>query len=347
MILIEPTEKYSPSSLTAYERYEALIPILSEASEAYLRLYSEQKSDKRDAEIGARLKALFEKVARNSAMSLEEAKRAFLGYTAKGIAGLMTPTPIDAKRCVLDARGTWELSARYTNGGNSKHSRGGDFKTHARSNIYYEMVAPTEMKELVTMWNDENHYPRPDALARHALDNDDTFFIAALSDSKFRQIDDYTVEYQATSELVGNHGHYLTPVKGVARVLMMSIDGEATFMSVPETFGVLPGGAKVPVTGTFLLVNNRATAAARSFTMSGLPPMFGDTRTMDVSDHYVKVSDQQPLIGGWEPIEAYYTRLRDVQTHLAQVKAKAPTNAAAIHGFYAANHAALKRYSAA
>jgi len=136
MILIEPTEKYSPSSLTAYERYEALIPILSEASEAYLRLYSEQKSDKRDAEIGARLKALFEKVARNSAMSLEEAKRAFLGYTAKGIAGLMTPTPIDAKRCVLDARGTWELSARYTNGGNSKHSRGGDFKTHARSNIW-------------------------------------------------------------------------------------------------------------------------------------------------------------------------------------------------------------------
>jgi hypothetical protein len=347
MILIEPTEKYSPSSLTAYERYEALIPILSEASEAYLRIYSEQKSDKRDAEINARLKALFDKVARNSAMSVEEAKRAFLGYTAKGIAGLMTPTPIDARKCVTDARGTWELAARYTNGGNSKHSRSGDFKTHARSSIYYEMVSPTEMKELVTMWNDENHYPRPEALAHHGLDKDDTFFIAALSDSKFRQVDEYTVEYLATSELVGNHGHYQTPVKGIARVVMMNIDGEATFMSVPETFGVLPNGAKVPVTGTFLLVNNRATADARSFTMSGLPPMAGDTRTMDVSDHYVKVSDQQPLIGGWEPIEAYYTRLRDVQSHLAQVKTKAPAGAAAVHGFYAANQDALKRYSVA
>jgi hypothetical protein len=51
---------------------------------------------------------------------------------------------------------------------------------------------------------------------------------------------------------------------------------------------------------------------------------------MDVSDHYVKVSDQQPLVGGWEPIHTYYTRLRDAQTHLA-----------------AADHDALKRYSVA
>jgi hypothetical protein len=346
MILMESNEKFVPSSMTAYERFEALVPVLSEASESYLRLYSEQKSRRRDEEIKARLNALFEKVANNSAMGAEEARRAFLGYTAKGFAGLMTPTPIDAKQCVLDARGTWELAARYTNGGRTSLARSECSRTRARSSLYYETVSATEMKELITMWNDENHYPRSEALAKHSCGADDTFFIAAFSDSKFRQVDDFTVEYSSTSELVGNHGHYLEPVKGVAKVLIMNIDGEATFMSVPETFGLMPDGRQVPVTGTFLLLNNRATAAARTFTMSGLPPMFGDTRTMDVSDHYVKVSDQQPLVGGWEPIEAYYTRLRDLPAHTEKMQAR-NSRGSTVHGFFAANRDALKHYDLA
>jgi hypothetical protein len=71
--------------------------------------------------------------------------------------------------------------------------------------------------------------------------------------------------------------------------------------------------------------------------------MNGDSRTMDVTDHYVKVSDQQPLIGGWEPIEAYYARLRDVPTHSARMAARAGETGH-VHGFYSANRDALKHY---
>jgi hypothetical protein len=304
--------------------------------------------------------ALFTKVAKNSVMSVEEVRRAFLGYTSKGLPGLMTPQPIDAKEAVASARGTWELRSRVINGGQTIHARLDNKKTRARSSLYYEQVGPTEMRELVTMWTDENHYPRDEALQRQSMKQDDTFFIAAFTTSNFRQVDEYTLEYNNTGELIGNYGHYRNPVRGRARVYIMNIDNEATFVSVPETYGYLQQTSlagtndqlepEVPpetcTAGTFLLVNNKVVSGARSFTMSGLPPMFGDVRTMDTTDNYVKVSDQQPLVGGWEPLHTYYARLRNVPEYLEHMKVKA-NGTAPVHGFYAENHDMLKRYDLA
>jgi hypothetical protein len=335
--------KYKPSSLTAYERYEALIPILSEASEAYVRFFSERPSEKRDTEINSRLTSLFDKVSSNSSMGTEEVRRAFQGYTARGISGLMTPTPIAAEELMLRSRGTWELTSRVTNGGQTQYARPENKATRARSKLYYEMASATEMKELVTMWNEENHYPREESLKRGKLNADDTFFIAAFSTSKFRQVDDYTVEYTSTGEFCGNHEHYRDPKKGTSRVLIMQFDGEPTFLSIPEAYALLPGGRTAPATGTFLLLNYYGGSKARGFAMSGLPPMFGDTRTMDVYDNYVKVSDQQPLVGGWEPIESYYSRLRNLPEYYEKMSQKSEGRRT-VHGFYAEDRQTLKRY---
>jgi hypothetical protein len=334
---------FKPSTLTAYERYEALIPILSEASETYLRLYSEKKSAPRDEEIAGRLNSLFQKVAANGSMGVEEARRAFHGFTTKGMAGLMTPTPLKAEDCVQDARGTWELKSRITNGGLTPNARVDNHSTRARSKIYYEVTSPTQIKELVTMWNDENHYDRDEALSKNSQGPDETFCIVAFGKSDLRQVDDYTVEYTYNGEVIGNHSHYRSGANVMGRVLIMRLDGEPSYVSIPESYGVTKTGKLVPATGTFLLLNGTRNGRSIGFKMSGLPPMNGDTRTMDVSDYYEKVSEQQPLVGGWEPIESYYARLRNVQGYADDMKRVAGERYP-VHGFYSEDRETLKRF---
>jgi hypothetical protein len=244
-------------------------------------------------------------------MSVEEASRAFYGFMAMGIQGLMTPVPMRAEGMAEAWQGRWELYSRYTNGGNTPYA-GPDNRTLARGELLYERVdgESNALNGLTTMWTAENLLPRDEAIERYFQDsphqNDETFFWAHHLHINFRQIDDYTVEYSDEGELIGNYGDFRQGFAvsceadlmrfGSTEVVLQSRDTAAepiapasVGMIIPTIVSPLPGRVDIP--------------------MSGVPPTFGNMRTLDTVDTYIKRSDDPPLVGGWEPIESYYKRL--------------------------------------
>jgi hypothetical protein len=248
---------------------------------------------------------------------VEETRRAFFGFLLNGWPGLLTPVPVSAEQTAQNMTGTWELAERLTNGGNAPGSRSDTKTTRARSMIYWQMVpgSKTELVELQIMWNEENHYPRAVALKRFfdgKASGTETFLIAALMRTKLKQIDDYTVEISNQGEIIGNFGHYRDPITFSGNVQIGSFDGFTNVleMQTEENITAFHRGARVKASGSFCTINAKAGFSTLSYKMTGVPPMDNDTGTMDVVDNYTKISGQQPLIGGWEPPEDYYARVR-------------------------------------
>jgi len=214
-------------------------------------------------------------------------------------------------------KGTWELAERITNGGNTAVARADTRTTRARSMICWQIVPGTtdELIELQIMWNDENHYPRDVALKRFfegKASGTETFLIAGLYRTKLKQVDRYTVEITNQGEIVGNFGHYRDPISFTGTVRIGSFHGVTSMleMQTEDDITAFHRGMRVKASGQFCALNVQAGFNTLSYRMTGVPPMNGDTRTMDVVDNYTKISSQQPLIGGWEPPEDYFARVR-------------------------------------
>lgn len=314
---------FKPSSLTAYERYQVLSPILSEGTRAYMRLF-EPSSGAEHAPLEAirsvksDLSGLLRTITANSPMSEEETHRAFHGFIQNGWSGLLTPIPISAEHLLKNFVGTWELAARYTNGGDTALARTSTATTRARSNIYFAPVPgkKDELFELQIMWNEENHYPRNVSLKMFADQKgkvNSTFLIAALMRTRITQVDDYTVELAHEGQIVGNHGHYTTPTDFKGRVQIGSTDGYNTMLRMQdgETCQASVRGVEVPVAGMFILLNVQSGYGRLTYRMTGLPATDAASRSMDVVDNYAKISSQPPLVGGWEPVDEYFERIRD------------------------------------
>jgi hypothetical protein len=345
---VAKSKAFKPSSLCAYERFEALMPMLSEASEAYFRLCSEAPSKQRDDEVKATLDDCFARVAGRSEMSVEEVNRAFHGFMALGMPGLMCPVPLNAERIADTFIGRWELHSRFTNGGNTPHARD-NARTRARSHIYYERTGddPTALKALITMWTAENHYPREEALKRYFASSDDTeaetFFIAALIDIRLRQVDDYTLEYTDDGEVIGNFGDFLRPTQVRSHVTMMRFESAEATIGIPETNVVIEGREQPAPPTMFVVLGVHGAPRTLAFPMSGLPPLRGDMRSMDTVDTYMKVGDQQPLVAGWEPIESYYKRLRDPIAFADSMRERAGDDGV-VHGFHPDSMSVLQSF---
>lgn len=309
---------FEPSSLTAMERYQALTPILSKATQAYVGLFQGSASTTKVLEATkTKLDSMFASVASKSGMSVEETRRAFFGFVLNGWTGLLTPIPISAEQTAQNMTGTWQLAERITNGGHTAASRSDTATTRARSMIYWQTVPGTkdELVELQIMWNEENHYPRDVALKRFfegKASGTETFLIAALMRAKLKQVDAYTVEISNQGEIIGNYGHYRDPITFNGKFQIGSFDGFTSLLELQteENVTAFHRGARVSTAGSFCTINVKAGFNSLSYKMTGVPPMDGDTRTMDVVDNYTKISDQQPLIGGWEAPEDYYARVR-------------------------------------
>ena len=310
---------FRPSSLTAIERYEALSPILSQGAAAYGSLFKGTATTAKTLEATkTKLSSMFASVAKDSGMSVEETRRAFFGFLLNGWPGLMTPIPISAEQTAKNMQGTWELAERITDGGHSSLARSDTATTRARSTICWQMVPGTtnQLVELQVMWNEENHYPRDVALKRFfegKASGTETFLIAALMRTTLKQADDYTVEITNQGEIVGNFAHYRDPITFTGNVRIGSFSGLTSMleMQTDEDITAFHRGMRVSTkSGQFALLNVQAGFNTLSYKMTGLPPMDGDSRTMDVVDNYTKISSQQPLIGGWEAPEDYFARVR-------------------------------------
>lgn len=351
LITNDLSQPFQPSDLTAFERYEAIQPILGEATAQYLRLIREEASPDRDADVATRLNKLFEQAAQGTKMSTEEARRAFQGYNTMGMSGLMAPIPLSAALCAETFEGTWELRHRFTNGGRTPHAGlGGD--TNARSNMYYDVTNydTNEVDQLTVMWTEENHYIREEAVKAFFANRDvseQTFLIAALNRIKLNQIDEYTVEYLDEGEYIGNYSDFQNGGKAKSRALMMRFGGSESLLGIPETKVILDDGSEQPVTGTFLLLNSTGCGpTAFSWIMSGLPPMHGDEmRSFDTVDTYIKQNADKPLIGGFETLETYFNRLRNPgQFAETAVEMSRKNRGNEIHGFYPLSLETLRRY---
>jgi hypothetical protein len=309
---------FRPSSLTAMERYEALSPIMSRATQAYVSLFKGSATTAKTlAATKTKLDDMFSSVSKSSGMSAEETRRAFFGFLLNGWPGLLTPIPISAEQTAKNMTGTWELAERITNGGHSAMARSDTATTRARSMIYWQMVPGTtdELVELQIMWNEENHYPRDVALKRFfegKASSTETFLVAALMRTKLTQVDGYTVQISNQGEIVGNFGHYRDPISFTGNVRVGSFDGFTSMleMQTEDDITAFHRGMRVKASGQFCTLNVQAGFNTLSYKMTGVPAMDGDTRTMDVVDNYTKISSQQPLIGGWESPEDYFARVR-------------------------------------
>lgn len=126
---------------------------------------------------------------------------------------------------------------------------------------------------------------------------------------------------------------------------MMRFGSSESLLGVPDTRIVLPDGREQPATGLFLLVNSYgAGPSAFGWIMSGLPPMYGDIRTYDTVDTYIKQNSDRPLIGGFETLESYYHRLRDPEAYVRWTRETAERYGGPGHGFYPITLDALRRY---
>ncbi|HYG47062.1 MAG TPA: hypothetical protein VD846_03885 [Allosphingosinicella sp.] len=349
-LLVNFDEPYEPSDLTAYERYEVLLPILTEASRTYMRFFSEPEEKQRDIEISQTLAGLFEQAASTSGkMSSAEVRRTFMSFNSNGLPGLLTPIPLNANSCAVSFNGTWEMRHRFTNGGRTEFA-GTRHNTSARSHIYYDLLDPEDnvLQQLTVMWTEENHYPREVAIERFMADRaeeEQTFLLASLTKIKLSQVDPWTVEYTDEGEVIGNHGEFLNGVKYRSRAVMMRFGASECLIGVPDTRIVLPDGTEQPAVGMFLLVNVLGGGpAALSFPMSGLPPMADDGRTYDTVDTYIKINSDRPLIGGFEPIASYFSRLRDPEGFMSSIRAKADRAGSQPHGFHPQSRGTLHDY---
>lgn len=348
-IVNDLSSKFEPSNLTAFERYQILAPILTKATNAYMRLFTQRPTASRNTRVRASLNKLFADAARNTPMSEEEVRRSFQGFTTLGMAGLMSPIPLSAKKVARSFQGTWEMRHRFTNGGRTPSSGPGGH-TNARSTMYYDLTdaEKCQVTQLTVMWTEENHYPREEAVKRFLADrpeSDQTFLLASLAKIQLNQIDDYTVEFTDDAEIIGNHGDYQNRPRVKNRTIMMRFGGSESLLGVPDTRFVHPDGREEPVTGTFLLMNaHGAGPSAFSWIMSGLPPMFGDQRSMDTVDTYLKMSEDKPLVAGWEPIESYYNRLRDPNVFASNAAQLSARSQAPQHGFHPESIDRLRTY---
>ena len=340
-ILNDFSESYEPSTLTAFQRYEILQPIIGEATELYFKALNQDRSEANDRELSVAFSDLFKSAAERSGHdNVEEVRRMFLAYNGLGMPGLMSPIPLDAGRVAKSFNGTWEMRHRFTDGGRTAYAEP-RHNTVARSHIYYDLYNKEEnrLRQLTVMWTKENHYPRAKQLARDLPDREEaeeSFLITALVDIRLRQIDPWTVEYTDDGMVYGNHGEYINGVRCISTAYMMRFGASESLLGVPDTRMVLPDGTEQPVSGMFILLNVLGGGpSALSFPMAGLPEMNGDLPTFDTVDSYMKVNSDRPLIGGFEPIGSYFERLRDPSAALRNFESQSQRfKSESIHGFH-------------
>ncbi|QFT32227.1 hypothetical protein FIV00_17180 [Labrenzia sp. THAF82] len=343
-------EPFEPTDMTAYEKYKVLQPILGEATNTYFKYLDEPRTESGDREIRQTLTRLFTQAAKENGLTTEQVRRMFMAYNSLGMPGLLAPIPLSASRVAKSFNGTWEMRHRFTNGGRTPFARN-SHNTTARSQIYYDLIDPKEnrLRQLTTMWTEENHYEREKLIARDMPGRsaeEQSFLLSALVDIQLTQLDEWTVRYDDRGMVFGNYGPYINGIECVSTAFMMRFGASETLIGIPDTRMILPDGSEQPVVGMFVLLNVMGGApTALSFPMAGLPELADDLPTFDTVDSYNKMNSDKPLVGGFEPIDVYFNRLRDPVAHLRSVEETTSRFGAGMtHAFYPPSVSRLRDY---
>jgi hypothetical protein len=337
-----------PSSFNGYERLQAISPVLSRAMELHARLLHESPSEARNQSVAAGFDAVYGEAAQQAGVEPEVIQRWTENFMAAGKPGLSAPVKLSAAEVADGMRGTWELTSRFHNGGNTVYASA-DGTTPTRSRIYHEVEpGQTNGKMLITMWTDENHYPREWSVVNEfkGMKNPEkqTFLMIAWVEWKLRNIDDHTVEWTNDGELVGNFAHYRQPKKVYGRNVLTRQEETMAMVGIPESMWVDDSGTRTPVIGRFLLVKAAGAPDRVVYHEQGFPAMHGNERTLDEVDTYVRISSENPLIAGWEPIQDYYNRMKNPGARLQEAQGLMASGEQ-VHLFFPADRDALRKYA--
>lgn len=208
-------------------------------------------------------------------------------FNSLGKPGLMSNIPLTAEECCANMNGTFELLSRFSGG----------VEVAARSRIYGDMNPEKGTgTHLITMWTEENHFAPERGTA--------TTFLIGLSEIKFTQNGPYEVIGTSRGRTFGNVPGYEKGVETRDEFVLVRKGHNETMLGVPAR-----SEANGSDSAARFLVEVSGDAGIIKFKMWGVPATDKHPATQDTVDTYTIISSRRPLVGGWEPITDYFSRI--------------------------------------
>ena len=279
------------NSWNGAERFQAIAPVIGKVMNLLMQESGEYApvieaaalSEESRRELDDAIKA----AAASSGATVAQITTWIDAFTSLGMPGLMADIALQAEECVASLEGTWELTSRFSGG----------VQTAARGSIFADMDPVTlRGKQLITMVTEVNHFTNQSA---------STVMLIGLADVQYSQNGPYEVIGTSTGVTYGN------------------VPGYESGLRTTDTFRLVRRGQTETMLGYPIRTesNGSDTAARTLIEVSGDPgtvkfKMWGSratanhARTVDTVDTYKSTSNLRPLIGGWEPIEKYFERVK-------------------------------------
>ena len=240
--------------------------------------------------------------AKTSGASEEQIQAWLEAFSSLGRPGLMTDIPLTASDCAANLHGTWELISRFSGGA----------ETATRSRIYHDMdPAKARGTMLITMWTEENLFKNT---------GNETLFFIGLAEIEFKQNGPTEVIGSSRGLTFGNAPGYERGVETRDTFRLVRKGHNETMLGVPRRSESGPGSDSA----ARFLVEVGGDPGTIKFKMWGVPATADHPATMDTVDTYTIMSNRRPLIGGWELITDYFTRMTKatIGGGVAQLKGK-------------------------
>lgn len=279
------------NSWNGAERFQAIAPVIGKVMNLLMQEGGEYApvieaaalSDQARQELDDAIRA----AAASSGATAAQITTWIDAFTSLGKPGLMADIPLQAEECVASLEGTWELTSRFSGG----------VQTAARSSIFADMD-PTTLrgKQLITMVTEVNHFTNQIP---------STVMLIGLADVQYSQNGPYEVIGTSTGVTYGNIPGYESGLKTTDTFRLVRRGQTETMLGYP-----IRTESNGSDTAARTLIEVSGDPGTVKFKMWGARATANHARTVDTVDTYKNTSNLRPLIGGWEPVEAYFERVK-------------------------------------
>lgn len=249
------------------------------------------------------IQASISEASKISGASKEQIQSWLDAFSSLGRPGLMSDIPLIASDCAANLHGTWELISRFSGGA----------ETATRSRMYCDMD-PEKARgtTLITMWTEENLFKKKSG--------NETLFFIGLAEVEFKQNGPTEVIGTSRGLTFGNAPDYERGVETRDSFRLVRKGHNETMLGVPRRSEGGPGSDSA----ARFLVEVGGDPGTIKYKMWGVPATADHPGTMDTVDTYTIMGNRRPLIGGWEPITDYFTRMTKatIGGGVAQLKGK-------------------------
>ena len=289
------------SSWNGAERFQAIAPALG----TVMNLLMEEDGEYAPVMEAAALSAASRKelddaiayAASKSGATSDQIVTWIDAFTSLGKPGLMADIPLSAADCLANLHGSWELTSRFSGG----------VETAARSEMYCDMDPATGRgKQLLTMLTEVNFFVDPPV----------TSFFISLLDFQFTQNGPFEVIGNSAGTIYGNIPCYEAGLKTTDQFRLVRRGQNETMLGYP-----IRTESNGSDTAARTLVEVSGDPGTIKYKMWGAVATGSHPRTVDTVDTYRNTSNRRPLIGGWEPIQDYFDR---VKNNFKEFSANAP-----------------------